>query len=157
MCLGRFRNSGVSELVHKTERLRATNRALHCAVRRHFVSDLLAMRLHSMSANATRLLPSSFVISPQGFVLQSNGTAFAVQNPRIVSIKKTSRTEFNLFLVWWRCGDLNPGSSFYTRHLLHAYSVIKFSYRRSPTDGGFEEAENADLLTAVGKSVARSV
>ena len=41
--------------------------------------------------------------------------------------------------------------------LLHAYSVIKFSYRRSPTDGGFEEAENADLLTAVGKSVARSV
>lgn len=58
---------------------------------------------------------------------------------------------------WWRCGDLNPGSSFYTRHLLHAYSVIKFSYRRSPTDGGFEEAENADLLTAVGKSVARSV
>lgn len=60
-------------------------------------------------------------------------------------------------LIWWRCGDLNPGSSFYTRHLLHAYSVIKFSYRRSPTDGGFEEAENADLLTAVGKSVARSV
>ena len=58
---------------------------------------------------------------------------------------------------WWRCGDLNPGSSFYTRHLLHAYSVIKFSYRRSPTDGGFEEAENADLLTAVGKSVASSV
>nr|DAQ66163.1 MAG TPA: hypothetical protein [Caudoviricetes sp.] len=52
---------------------------------------------------------------------------------------------------------MNPGSSFYTRHLLHAYSVIKFSYRRSPTDGGFEEAENADLLTAVGKSVARSV
>lgn len=80
-----------------------------------------------------------------------------VQNPRIVSIKKTSRTEFNLSFLWWRCGDLNPGSSFYTRHLLHAYSVIKFSYRRSPTDGGFEEAENADLLTAVGKSVARSV
>ena len=76
-----------------------------------------------------------------------------VQNPRF-GIKKEQPS---LFLFWWRCGDLNPGSSFYTRHLLHAYSVIKFSYRRSPTDGGFEEAENADLLTAVGKSVARSV
>lgn len=74
-------------------------------------------------------------------------------NPRF-GIKKEQPL---LFLFWWRCGDLNPGSSFYTRHLLHAYSVIKFSYRRSPTDGGFEEAENADLLTAVGKSVARSV
>jgi len=72
--------------------------------------------------------------------------------------KKRIQVEgFNLYSDWWRCGDLNPGSSFYTRHLLHAYSVIKFSYRRSPTDGGFEEAENADLLTAVGKSVARSV
>ena len=78
-------------------------------------------------------------------------------NPRIDDIEKQVEQGFNLFLVWWRCGDLNPGSSFYTRHLLHAYSVIKFSYRRSPTDGGFEEAENADLLTAVGKSVARSV
>ena len=74
-------------------------------------------------------------------------------NPRF-GIKKEQPL---LFLFWWRCGDLNPGSSFYTRHILHAYSVIKFSYRRSPTDGGFEEAENADLLTAVGKSVARSV
>ena len=92
-----------------------------------------------------------------GFTLQSNGTAFAVQNPRIDNIEKQVEQGFNLFFVWWRCGDLNPGSSFYTRHLLHAYSVIKFSYRRSPTDGGFEEAENADLLTAVGKSVARSV
>ena len=80
-----------------------------------------------------------------------------VQNPRFDDIEKQVELPFNLFLVWWRCGDLNPGSSFYTRHLLHAYSVIKFSYRRSPTDGGFEEAENADLLTAVGKSVARSV
>ena len=105
MCLGRFRNSGVSELVHKTERLRATNRALHCAVRRHFVSDLLAMRLHSMSANASACfslrLRSARV---PGFTLQSNGTAFAVQNPRMVSIKKTSRTEFNLSFLWWRCG-----------------------------------------------------
>ena len=75
-------------------------------------------------------------------------------NPRF-GIKKG--TAFAVPFLWWRCGDLNPGSSFYTRHLLHAYSVIKFSYRRSPTDGGFEEAENADLLTAVGKSVARSV
>ena len=104
-----------------------------------------------------RLLPKVNRVQPMGFTLQSNGTAFAVRNPHIVSIKKTSRTEFNLSFLWWRCGDLNPGSSFYTRHLLHAYSVIKFSYRRSPTDGGFEEAENADLLTAVGKSVARSV
>ena len=101
-----------------------------------------------------RLLLSSLAVSRvPGFTLQSNGTAFAVQNPRF-GIKKEQPS---LFLFWWRCGDLNPGSSFYTRHLLHAYSVIKFSYRRSPTDGGFEEAENADLLTAVGKSVARSV
>lgn len=72
-------------------------------------------------------------------------------------LRNKKKEQPSLFLFWWRCGDLNPGSSFYTRHLLHAYSVIKFSYRRSPTDGGFEEAENADLLTAVGKSVARSV
>ena len=104
MCLGRFRNSGVSELVHKTERLRATNRALHCAVRRHFVSDLLAMRLHSMSANATRLLPSSFVISPQGFVLQSNGTAFAVRNPRIDDRFGIKKEQPSLFFFWWKCG-----------------------------------------------------
>ena len=64
---GRFRNSEESELVHFSERLRSTNRALHCAFRGHFVSDLLAMRLHSMSANAMRLRLSSFVISPQGF------------------------------------------------------------------------------------------
>lgn len=96
-------------------------------------------------------------VSPGTGVHAVGGTAFAVQNPRIDNIEKQVEQKFNLFLVWWRCGDLNPGSSFYTRHLLHAYSVIKFSYRRSPTDGGFEEAENADLLTAVGKSVARSV
>lgn len=100
-----------------------------------------------------RLLPKVNRVQPKGFTLQSNGTAFAVQNPRF----GTKKEQPSLFLFWWRCGDLNPGSSFYTRHLLHAYSVIKFSYRRSPTDGGFEEAENADLLTAVGKSVARSV
>lgn len=100
-----------------------------------------------------RLLPKVNRVQPKGFTLQSNGTAFVVRNPRF-GIKKEQPS---LFLFWWRCGDLNPGSSFYTRHLLHAYSVIKFSYRRSPTDGGFEEAENADLLTAVGKSVARSV
>ena len=62
--LGRFRNSEENELVHFSERLRSTNRALHCAFRGHFVSDLLAMKLHSMSANATRLRLSSFVISP---------------------------------------------------------------------------------------------
>lgn len=101
-----------------------------------------------------RLLPKVNRVQPKGFTLQSNGTAFAVRNPRF-GIKKG--TAFAVPFFWWRCGDLNPGSSFYTRHLLHAYSVIKFSYRRSPTDGGFEEAENADLLTAVGKSVARSV
>lgn len=72
-------------------------------------------------------------------------------------LRNKKRNSLRCSFFWWRCGDLNPGSSFYTRHLLHAYSVIKFSYRRSPTDGGFEEAENADLLTAVGKSVARSV
>ena len=71
---GRFRNSEECELVHFSERLRSTNRALHCAFRGHFVSDLLAMRLHSMSANATRLRLSSFVISPQGFLLQGNTT-----------------------------------------------------------------------------------
>ena len=121
----------MGELVHKTKRLRSTNRALHYAFRGHFVSDLLAMRLHSMSANATRLLPSSFVISPQGFVLQSNGTAFAVQNPRIVSIKKTSRTEFNLSFLWWRCGDL-PYSDCYRRAIAcsrrgsHGDAVLRF-------------------------------
>ena len=88
--LARFRNSEESELVHVSERLRATNLALHCALRRHFVSDLLAMRLHSMSANATRLLPSSFVISPQGFRLQSNGAIDIAQSPRI-EIKKNPR------------------------------------------------------------------
>ena len=77
--------------------------------------------------------------------------------PCKIPASEQKKEQPSLFLFWWRCGDLNPGSSFYTRHLLHAYSVIKFSYRRSPTDGGFEEAENADLLTAVGKSVARSV
>ena len=66
------RNSEESELVHFSERLRSTNRALHCAFRGHFVSDLLAMRLHSISANVTRLRLSLFVISPQGFMLQSN-------------------------------------------------------------------------------------
>ena len=90
-------------------------------------------------------------MQPKGFTLQSNGTAFAVQNPRF-GIKKG--TAFAVpFLVEMR--GFEP--RFVLLHLLHAYSVIKFSYRRSPTDGGFEEAENADLLTAVGKSVARSV
>ncbi len=101
-----------------------------------------------------RLLLSSLAVSPgTGVHVAEQRHDKIVQNPRF-GIKKEQPS---LFLFWWRCGDLNPGSSFYTRHLLHAYSVIKFSYRRSPTDGGFEEAENADLLTAVGKSVARSV
>ncbi len=78
---GCFRNSEESELVHFSERLRSTNRALHCAFRGHFVSDLLAMRLHSMSANATRLRLSSFVISPQGFMLQSNTTMKSWESP----------------------------------------------------------------------------
>lgn len=55
MYLGRFRNSEESEIAHFSERLRSTNRALHCAFRGHFVSDLLAMRLHSISANAYAL------------------------------------------------------------------------------------------------------
>ena len=75
--LARFRNSEESELVHFSERLRSTNRALHCAFRGHFVSDLLAMKLHSMSANATRLRLSSFVISPQGFARHRRGTNFS--------------------------------------------------------------------------------
>ena len=105
-----------------------------------------------------RLLLSSLAVSPgTGVHVAEQRHDEIVQNPRFDDIEKQVELPFNLFLVWWRCGDLNPGSSFYTRHLLHAYSVIKFSYRRSPTDGGFEEAENADLLTAVGKSVARSV
>lgn len=101
MCLGRFRNSEESEIAHFSERLHSTNRALHCAFRGHFVSDLLAMRLHSMSANATRLRLSLFVISPQGFRLQSDGAIDIAQSPRI-EIKKNPR---NIEFVFFICGD----------------------------------------------------
>ena len=101
---GRFRNSEECELVHFSERLRSTNRALHCAFRGHFVSDLLAMKLHSMSANATRLRLSSFVISPQGVVLQGNTTMKSWESP--IPHKKISY-KCTIFL-WWRQGDSNP-------------------------------------------------
>ena len=105
-----------------------------------------------------RLLLSSLAISPgTGVHVAKQRHGFCRAKSPHSKHKKDKSNRVQLVFFWWRCGDLNPGSSFYTRHLLHAYSVIKFSYRRSPTDGGFEEAENADLLTAVGKSVARSV
>ena len=92
-----FRNSEESELVHFSERLRSTNRALHCAFRGHFVSDLLAMRLHSMSANATRLRLSSFVIGSQGFMLQSNTTMKSWRIPCLH--QKNIVQTYDIFLV----------------------------------------------------------
>ena len=43
-----------------------------------------------------RLLPKVNRVQPKGFTLQSNGTAFAVQNPRIDDIEKQVEQEVQL-------------------------------------------------------------
>ena len=142
-----------AEVIVYAQRFVASNNATHSCDKSH---NRWLCPLRSISANASACfslrLRSARV---PGFTRRRRAAIFQNRNKSPHRNKKKNSLRCSFF--WWRCGDLNPGSSFYTRHLLHAYSVIKFSYRRSPTDGGFEEAENADLLTAVGKSVARSV
>ncbi len=64
------------------------------------IAQSLAMSAALDFRKCKRLLLSSLAVSPQGFTLQSNGTSFAVRNPRF-GIKKEQPSLF-LFLVEMR-------------------------------------------------------
>ena len=57
------------------------------------------------------LLLSSLAVSPQGFTLQSNGTAFAVQNPRIDDIEKQVEQEVQLVSLLVEMRGFEPRST----------------------------------------------
>ena len=103
-----------AEVIVYAQRFVASNNATHSCDKSH---NRWLCPLRSISANASACfslrLRSARV---PGFTLQSNGTAFAVRNPRF-GIKKEQLT---LFLFWWRCGELTR------RCFLANYYIIKY-------------------------------
>ena len=125
MYLGRFRNSEESEFVHFSERLRSTNRALHCAFRGHFVSDLLAMRLHSISANAYALVSLFVCHQPAGVHVAKQHHDEIVENP--LSHIKKYHTKCMIFFGGDK-GIRTPGllNAIQTRYQLRHAPVVVF-------------------------------
>ena len=72
-----------------------------------------------------RLLPKVNRVQPKGFTLQSNGTAFAVRNPRIDDIEK--QVEQEVQLVSRLCAN-----TYFDTICVHpiksAYTLSKFAY-----------------------------
>ena len=72
-----------------------------------------------------RLLPKVNRVQPKGFTLQSNGTAFAVQNPCIDDIEK--QVEQEVQLVSRLCAN-----TYFDTICVHpiksAYTLSKFAY-----------------------------